>query len=136
MTTLNDFTDDSENDPPQVTTLRTVEGEHTSGVVGELVSVENREFDRAYISEREEDEHLMRMYDGYGISDDIVGKLREFDVRQVFIHALESEGWVLYEFSLRQYRNSSLTWRDGPEDLQRFVKRDDALDVFETGGVF
>lgn len=137
MTNLEDFTGDG--GLPRLSTVRAVEGENTKGAVGTFVRVHNRDMAHlgAYYSTREEEAHLFRKFDAYGISEDILQKADKAGVKTVFIYAHEEDSRNLYEFTLEQYLKTSQTWvHEGDdarqvEDKQRFVSREDAVRVFE-----
>jgi len=77
--------------------------------------------------------HYFIKHKGYGISKDIVDILYRYNVKTIIINVDDTEK---LNFSVKDYLNSSKTYRDG-DDLQLFVSVEDSrknkrLDEFEN----
>lgn len=89
----------------------------TAGVVGLL----DRDGSPAYVSQRIEEDHLFRKYDGYAVSDTILGFLRNRNVRTVIVAVMDT-GYA-YEFDLSDFDDHGIPTNEEDDDPQTCVPK-------------
>ena len=75
-----------------------------------------------YITNRIKSKHLMRKFNGYGISETVLNHLKKYNIKKILILTDNGE----YRFMLNQYLDTHLIYIEGENDAQMFVRLEEA----------
>lgn len=127
--TLDDF---QRLDPPKVSAGKSIREPRHSKIAGK-VGRDYARGQRVYVSQRTPGYHFFAKFNGWGVSESILEKVREMDVKRVYIQERgESRRGRdnVYEYTIDQFINAERHWSNGP-DPQRVVPVSEAVEVWE-----
>jgi len=77
--------------------------------------------DGIYTSHRIQNQHFMRIFQGYGVSLSVLKELNSLGCRKVRIVTEETNGISVYECPIKQFLESEKVFKNTPSDKQHFV---------------